>query len=108
MIAISDEPGEALLDVALRLAERAVTETGRADPNLLDTLAEVLFVSGNATGAVSTIDEAIVLAPGEDYFREQRRRFSGDREAGDRPEPPDVPIDPLPLPLPGDAPGFRV
>ena len=34
------------------------------------------------------IDEAIRLAPHERYFLEQRRRFTGERAADDRPDPP--------------------
>lgn len=83
-----DPPADQLL-VAERLAERAVRETGRADPNILDTLAEVRFQRGDAEGAVETIDEAIALAPSVRYFREQRKRFTGERAAGDRPAPPD-------------------
>ena len=45
-----------------------VTETGRQEPNLLDTLAEVEFQSGDGEAAVETIDEAIALAPNESYF----------------------------------------
>jgi hypothetical protein len=96
--------GRALSD-ALELAERAVRATGRRDPNILDTLAEAQFRAGDADAAVATIDEAIALAPREPYFREQRRRFVGDRDADDRPPPPstpffapderDDPIDPL-------------
>ncbi len=82
------EPSREALDHALELAERAVARTRRADPNLLDTLAEVQFQVGLEAAALATIDEAIALAPDERYFREQRRRFSGERPAGDRPEPP--------------------
>jgi hypothetical protein len=73
---------------ARELAQRAVTETGREDPNLLDTLAEVQFQSGDEEAAVETIDEAIALAPGVAYFEEQRRRFTGERDRDDRPAPP--------------------
>ena len=45
-------------------------------------------VVGDRVGAVLTIDEAIRLAPQERYFFEQRRRFTGERAAEDRPEPP--------------------
>jgi len=83
-------------DVAVRLAERAVEETGRRDPNVLDTLAEAWFAAGSQAEAVRSIDEAIALAPGEDYFREQRRRFTGERAPDDRPEPPGVWIGPVP------------
>jgi hypothetical protein len=108
MIAISESPDPELLAVARRMAERAVEATGRRDPNVLDTLAEVQFAAGDATAAVATIDEAIALAPHEDYFEEQRRRFTGERAADDRPEPPEGPVEPLPLPDPETSPGIRV
>jgi hypothetical protein len=41
---------------------------------------------------VEAIDEAIGLEPGEAYFREQRRRFTGERDFDDRPEPPGFPF----------------
>jgi membrane associated rhomboid family serine protease len=82
--------GRALAD-ALELAERAVRATRRRDPNLLDTLAEAQFRAGDAEAAVETIDEAITLAPEEPYFREQRRRFVGERAPDDRPPPPTQP-----------------
>ncbi len=104
------EPG--LLDVALQLAERAVAETGREDPNILDTLAEAYFVAGQREEAVAIIDEAIYLAPGVAYFREQRRRFTGERDPDDRPDPPSEPwmprMEPLPPPVPEEDPGIRV
>lgn len=86
------EPSEVGVQVAAALAERAVAETGRRDPNLLDTLAEVLFVAGDVAGAVMVIDEAIELSGGERYFVEQRRRFVGERDPDDRPEPPTAPL----------------
>jgi len=88
LIAISPAPSAAALDEALELAERAVHATRRHDPNLLDTLAEAQFRAGDADAALATIDEAIALRPDQPYFREQRRRFLGDREPGDRPAPP--------------------
>ena len=84
------------LVVATQLAESAVAKTQRQDPNVLDTLAEVLFVAGDDYGAVSVIDEAILLAGSEVYFREQRRRFTGERAADDRPDPPTMWIRPEP------------
>ena len=112
-IAVSKRPSEQQLKVALALARRAVRETRRSDPNLLDTLAEVYFQSGRADDALATIDEAIELAPDEPYFLEQRKRFNGERAADDRPEPPEaesLPDQPLPeLPeLDPDAPGVSV
>jgi membrane associated rhomboid family serine protease len=110
LIATESEPNAAELQVAARLAERAVDQTGRLDPNVLDTLAEVLFVAGDAPGAIHVIDEAIHLAGQEIYFREQRRRFTGERDADDRPAPPGLPVLPAPpirLVPPGD-PGFSI
>lgn len=92
-------PSPGLVDVALQLAERAVEETGQRDPNLLDTLAEAYFVAGRREDAIHTIDEAISLAPGVDYFQEQRRRFTGERGSDDRPDPPAEPWQPAPPPL---------
>jgi hypothetical protein len=66
----------------------------RSDPNILDTLAEIYFAQGRADEALDVIDEAIVLAPGEPYFEEQRRRFTGERAADDRPEAPEPPRPP--------------
>lgn len=76
------------LDLAVALADRAVNATRRMDPNVLDTLAEALFQAGDRLAALLTIDEAIRLAPTQTYFIEQRRRFTGERDAGDRPMPP--------------------
>lgn len=104
MIAISGESSEPQLAVALELAERAADLSKRRDPNILDTLAEVLFQVGRPADALLTIDEAIRLDPDERYFREQRRRFLGERPSQDRPAPPR--LEPL-LPTPED-PGIRV
>jgi membrane associated rhomboid family serine protease len=102
-------PGPEMVDVALQLAERAVEETGRGDPNILDTLAEAYFVAGRHEAAIDTIDEAISLAPGVVYFREQRRRFTGERAWEDRPDPPTAPWDESPSTLPPqEDPGIRV
>ena len=94
------------LDDALELAERAVRATGHRDPNVLDTLAEAQFRHGDAAAAVETIGEAIALAPDESYFREQRRRFTGERAPEDRPSPPDEPPAPGPEPR-RDGPRFE-
>ena len=76
--------------MALQLAERAVAQSGRLDATILDTLAEVQFQLGHPERALVTIDEAIARAPDEDedYYREQRRRFLGERGRDDRPPPP--------------------
>jgi hypothetical protein len=75
----------------LALAERAVAETERANPDYLDTLAEVQFLAGDTDAALITIDEAIEIAPWDDYFKEQRDRFIGLRPREDRPESPALP-----------------
>ncbi|MGH0036654.1 MAG: rhomboid family intramembrane serine protease [Myxococcota bacterium] len=79
------------LSVAVALAERAVDGTDRLNPDLLDTLAEAHFAAGDSERALVVIDEAIRLAPGDPYFREQRRRFTGERAPDDRPDPPTLP-----------------
>src|SRR5208283_4220898 len=103
MIATSQRPTEEQVGVAVRLAERAVEETDRQDPNLLDTLAEAQFAAGRPEDAVQTIDEAIALRPEQPYFVEQRRRFTGERGRDDRPAPPPEEEEPLPPP-PSSAP----
>lgn len=89
LIATGRAPTRKALTEARELAERAVAGTERMDPNFLDTLAEVQFQTGDVDEALGTIDEAIALAPGVAYFEEQRRRFTGERAAQDRPEPPE-------------------
>jgi membrane associated rhomboid family serine protease len=107
-LATSPDVTEQQLEFALRLAERAVRETHRSVPEILDTLAEVQFQLGLDAGAVRTIDEAIALAPEESYYREQRRRFTGERARDDRPQyvPPPYrdsqPTDPPIQSEPGD------
>jgi len=87
-IAIDDEATEAQLAAALKLAERANDETGGEHPSLIDTLAELQFQLGRSEDAVASINRAIALDPEESYYREQRRRFTGERPAHDRPPDP--------------------
>jgi len=89
LLATEGASSETGLELAIALADRAVTTTERQQPDVLDTLAEALFQSGDRIGAILTIDEAIQLVPYERYFLEQRRRFTGERSADDRPTPPD-------------------
>jgi membrane associated rhomboid family serine protease len=100
LIATGRAPTPKALAEARELAERAVRDTHRQDPNLLDTLAEVQFQIGETDSALDTIDEAIALRPDEPYFREQRRRFTGERAEHDRPDPPDPFFGPAPDPEP--------
>jgi membrane associated rhomboid family serine protease len=88
-IAISEAPSAAALETARRMAERAANETGWSDPPILDTLAEIHFHAGRADLALELADEAVALAPDEPYYREQRRRFAGERASSDRPPGPD-------------------
>ncbi|HSJ96269.1 MAG TPA: rhomboid family intramembrane serine protease [Myxococcota bacterium] len=103
LIVTADHPSERALSDAVELAERAVRATGGADPNILDTLAEAQWRNGDESAALETIDAAIALQPEEPYFREQRRRFSGERAADDRPDPPEGWFPPgAPEPAPWD------
>ena len=92
------------LAVALILSQRAVEETERRDATILDTLAEVQFQLGNRESALAIIDEAIARRPDQSYYREQRRRFLGERARDDRPDAPlpDAPWDSVPDPDPPD------
>jgi hypothetical protein len=92
MIVTEKSPTPEQIQLALRSAQRAVAQTDRSDPNFLDTLAESQFLAGFGADALDTIDEAIALAPGEAYFFEQRRRFTGERAYDDRPAPPSEPV----------------
>ena len=87
-LATDEAPSRVGLGLAVALADRAVANTGRMNPDFLDTLAEALFQAGDRFGALLTIDEAIRLVPHERYFIEQRRRFTGERDPLDRPPPP--------------------
>ena len=85
------QPGPKGLALAVELAERAVAETERLDPDILDTLSEALFAAGDRPAALAVIDEAIAITGGESYYVEQRRRFTGERAPDDRPSPPAIP-----------------
>jgi len=104
MIATGDAPDDEELDVALRLAEQAADATERAEPNILDTLAEVHFRRGEPDVAVEVIEEAIRIDPEEAYYREQRERFLGQRAADELPHPPARRFLPQPRERPADRP----
>ena len=59
---------------AITLAEKAVAIERSA--NILDTLAEAYYVAGLFQKAIETINEAIVLDPEREYFKEQLEKFS--------------------------------
>jgi rhomboid protease GluP len=84
-VAIDEESTQEQLAAARSLAERAVRETDRREATILDTLAELQFLTGEPEAAVATIEEAMALDPQEPYYAEQRRRFLGERS--DRPDP---------------------
>lgn len=112
LIATAARPSPRALADAVTLAERAVRATDGLDPNVLDTLAEAQWRSGDAEAALATIDEAIALQPDEPYFQEQRRRFAGERAPADRPDPPGrwlPPGEPPPAPWGSpDEPGIAI
>jgi len=83
------ETHDAGVQVAVVLALRAARRSGWRDPNVLDTLAEALFASGDALAALEVIDQAIFLSRGHRYFVQQRERFTGERHPDDRPPPPE-------------------
>jgi membrane associated rhomboid family serine protease len=93
-IAVDEHSSPQLLEAALELAERAADDTDHAKAHILDTLAEVHFQLGHRDAAVAAIDEAILREPEEDYYREQRRRFLGERDREDRPFLPPQPAMP--------------
>lgn len=107
-IAIDPDATRKQMESALQLAERAVAETSGLDAALLDTLAEVQFQLGRSDLAVQIIDEAIAREPRESYYREQRRRFTGERPPHDRPPDPSLPLqrDPEAPELPADDQGL--
>jgi uncharacterized Ntn-hydrolase superfamily protein len=65
------------LEEALRAARRAA-ELEPESWEILDTLAEVLFRLGQREEALEVGERALLLAPGQDYLRQQLRRFKQD------------------------------
>jgi len=104
-VAIDEAASPEALEAALELAERAADDTDHAAAHILDTLAEVHFQLGHRAEAVAAIEEAILRDPDEDYYREQRRRFLGERNSEDRPDFP--PQQPQPKARP-EEPGLSV
>lgn len=58
------------VELAERIAKRAVEASGRKEPAMLDTLARVLFVKGDRDAAVAAQEEAIKQVD-DDLLREQ-------------------------------------
>ncbi|MCH2171497.1 rhomboid family intramembrane serine protease [Myxococcota bacterium] len=100
-IAIDPEASTEDREAALLLAERAVQDTERSTPQILDTLAVIQFQLGWRELAVATILEAINQAPSDPYYREQLRRFTTTRSP-DR----DLFLNPAPNPRSWEEPGL--
>ena len=56
-----EKPDPRVVKLALQAARRAVELTKDAEPNYLDTLAEALFRSGDASAAVATEERVLEL-----------------------------------------------
>ncbi|MCX7944496.1 MAG: tetratricopeptide repeat protein [Deltaproteobacteria bacterium] len=55
---------------------RKATDLDPSDDDAWDLLAELYFLKGNKADAIKAIDEALKLKPSEDYYKEQKERFS--------------------------------
>jgi tetratricopeptide (TPR) repeat protein len=60
---------------AVEYATRAVDISGRKDANYLDTLAEAYNVNGQLDKAIEVIKSAMVLEPGNHYYRDRLQKF---------------------------------
>lgn len=63
------------IDQGIENAKKA-TDLDPSDDDAWDLLAELYFLKGNKVDAIRAIDEAIKLKPSEEYYKEQRERFS--------------------------------
>jgi tetratricopeptide (TPR) repeat protein len=68
------------MEEAEALARRGVELADGPDhqAQILDTVAEIVFLRGDRDEAVALIEQAAELDPESDYYREQLTRFSGD------------------------------
>jgi tetratricopeptide (TPR) repeat protein len=64
------EEAEALARKGVELAPDDATKA-----QILDTLAEILYVRGSADEALAMIEQAITAAPDREYYKKQRERF---------------------------------
>lgn len=71
------------LEEAEALARRGVekSEGGAARAQVLDTLAEILFLRGDREAAAATAKQAVEMDPGNPWYRKQVARFTGARSA---------------------------
>lgn len=69
------------LEEAEAFARRGVeiSEGGAARAQVLDTLAEILFLRGDREEAVATAKQAVEMDPGNPWYRKQVGRFGGRR-----------------------------
>ena len=65
---------------ALESALKAVALTDGQNPGYLDTLGEAYYANGQFAEAIETIKKAIALAPGENYYRKQLKKFKQAKE----------------------------
>ena len=67
------------LEEAETLARLGVekAEGGAQRAQLLDTLAEILFLRGDPKGALETAQKAVEMDPGNPWYRRQVARFGG-------------------------------
>ncbi|MCX7958772.1 MAG: tetratricopeptide repeat protein [Deltaproteobacteria bacterium] len=63
------------LDQGIENAKKA-TDLDPSDDDAWDLLAELYFLKGNKAEAVNSIEQAIKLKPSEEYYKEQKERFS--------------------------------
>lgn len=63
------------IDQGIKNAKKAV-DLDPKDDNAWDLLAELYFLKGDKEAALRSEDEAIKLRPQEDYYKEQKKRFS--------------------------------
>jgi len=67
------------LEEAEALARKAVdlADPGSAQANILDTVAQIAYLRGDAAEAARLMQRAIEADPQNDYFKEQLQRFQG-------------------------------
>jgi len=67
------------LEEAERLARRAVelAQPGSQQANILDTVAQIVFLHGDAAEAARLMQRAIEMDPENEYFQEQLQKFTG-------------------------------
>lgn len=77
LIVDGEEEATRDLDLAEKVARRAETLTKGGDPNVLDTLARVQFLKGDADGAIATLEKALPLAGDDAQVKQQLEESIG-------------------------------